>query len=312
MANIASRPDHGRRVTFRRLASALLLVGAADSLAYEVRVDTVSILPIGPLQTAKCHTGLTPPAVAFGTRTCAGAATGTDPFVSYSDAQVSASADLRSGELKLAAGQAGSGMVSFTDILFLDLPGLGPSDTVTIALDVSVDGTYARAPGQDRGQANFSFGAVSGLNGPVNTDNVGGTALYRTDSGSDLVNSTASPEEFSLANVIGDWIQLATDRFRAEIDISGADPTLTFSMDLSAIGPANFANTATLRLSLGPGASFTSDSGVFLSALAPGVQQVEAPDTVLLLGIGLAVIACRRRRRAGCAPPRAGQVFATA
>ena len=63
-------------------------------------------------------------------------------------------------------------------------------------------------------------------------------------------------------------------------------------------GVANFANTATLSLSLPDGISFTSDSGVFLSAaVTPPTTSAPEPSSLALMALGtLAVSAFRKRR----------------
>lgn len=177
--------------------------------------------------------------------------------------------------------------------------GLGLNDTATVTFKLDVEGTYARAAGQGIGQANFSFYAVSGLE-DINTntfDLVSGAAIYRTEWGSDVVNSTAAPEVFSSANNIGDWQQLSTNQFLATIDVSGSDPTLLFVMDLGAGSPADFLHAGRISLSpLPTGVTFTSDSGVFLSQRTP-TTSIPEPASLALLGLGLASLGFVRRRK---------------
>ena len=272
---------------------ALVLI-AQPAWAYQVRLDTVSLLP-GPTLVSMCNSGLTP--TEGGGRWCGpSTSTGTDPYVSHADANVFASADLRDGKLRLSANALGGGQVSLADVLWLTIPGLNPGEVQTISFDLIVNGTYARAPGQDRGQANYAFNAYSGLFGTVLTDQVAGSVGWKTASGSNVVNSTAAPEEFYTFTDIGDWTQLATNHFVASIDISGDDPTVYFAIDLLGSGPTDFSNTATVTLNLPDSSSFVSESGVFLSAAPLSVPE---PGSAFLLALGLALVgvAATRRRK---------------
>ncbi|MBK6864284.1 MAG: PEP-CTERM sorting domain-containing protein [Ideonella sp.] len=269
-----------------------LVLLAQPGWAYRASLETSSLQPWGYELISKCNAGLTPPPGNYdGGWSCSpGTQTGTDPYVSHADANVFASADLRDGKLRLAANASGSATVGLGDMLWLDIPGLDPGEVQTISFDLVVNGTFARAPGQDRGQAGYQFLAASGLYTYALTDMVMGSVGWKTASGSNVVNSTATPEEFYTFSTIGDWTQLATNHFVASIDVSGDDPTLGFKIGLSAGGPADFSNTATVTLSLPDGSSFVSESGVFLSA-------VPEPASAGLLAVGLALLAGLRRRR---------------
>lgn len=270
---------------------ALVLV-AQPGWAYRASLDTVSLLPGGPELVSKCNAALTPPPGNYdGGWSCSpGSQTGTDPFVSHADANVFASADLRDGKLRLAANASGGATVGLGDMLWLSIPGLDPGEVQTISFDLVVDGTYARAPGQDRGHASYTFLAASGLFTSALTDMVTGSIGWRTAPGSNVVNSTATPEEFYTFSTIGDWTQFATNHFVASIDISGDDPTIGFKIDLSAGGPADFSNTATVQLTLPDGSSFVSESGVFLAA-------VPEPASLWMPALGLVTLAALQRRQ---------------
>lgn len=283
--------SHALRLGSIRWIVPLLLAGTSSAWGYKASLDTVSLLPSGFELVSKCNAGLTPPPGNYdGGWSCApGTQTGTEPFVSHADSNVSASADLRDGKLRLAANASGSATVQMGDMLWLSIPGLDPGEVQTVSFDLVVNGTYARAPGQDRGQANYWFNAYSGLFTDALTDTVAASVGWKTASGSDVVNSTASPEEFYTFSKTGDWTQLATNHFAASIDISGDDPTLGFVIGLRAGGPADFSNTATVSLTLPDGSTFISESGVFLTA-------VPEPASASLLAVGVVALAALRRR----------------
>lgn len=218
---------------------------------------------------------------------------GTDPFISFSNSQVSASADLRDGKLRFSLADRTSATVQYADELTFSIPGLGPTDTATITFVVRVDGTYARSSDQAFGQANFGFFAAS----DASFDVVRVGAGYRTANQSDDVNSTAAPDVFELQNTFGDWQQLSTNLFLASVDVIGSDPTLRFAMSMFASGPADFSNTGELALLLPNGATFASASGAFLSASTPTGNGVPEPTSLLLSVPALALLLARERFR---------------
>lgn len=286
------RHDSYASTTF---AAALLAAGLLSSptpaAAWRASLSTGTLTSSGFEQVDLCHSGSTPPPGLYvGGWHCA-TPTGDTPVVSYANpnGDVSASADLERGSLKLTA-TANSSVygVDLGDVLWVTVPGLQAGGRETLTFDLRIDGGFGRQPGQLIGQAGFNFSAYSGLFTHGGTDAVAGSVGWRTDPGSDRWNTTAAPDQFLDFGTSGDWMQLATNRFQAQIDVSGDDPTLGFVMHLRATGPADFGHTATVRFAVGTDTTWVSESGVFLTAVP------ELPTAAMLVA-GLALLGCRRR-----------------
>jgi hypothetical protein len=238
----------------------------------------------------RCYTGLTNPLCGGGAPS-SGVASASVINLAETNNKVFSNADLATGSLKLWAADGGSGSAAWKDTLKFDFDSLGASSNVyTLTLQMHVDGTYAVPAGQSLGQANFFFNAFSDVNNPQ--DLLTGTAIYRTNSGQ---SSTAAPQEFLTANLVGNWTQFGTDLFVGQIDIFKSDPSLHLNMGIFAVGPADFANTATFSMLLPTNATFTSESGVFLSESQSTIPE---PASIALLGLGFAGLSFSRRRRA--------------
>lgn len=69
----------------------------------------------------------------------------------------------------------------------------------------------------------------------------------------------------------------------------------SFSTYNSQYAVADFSNTGFIEIILPVGASYTSDSGVFLTG--SGGDVIPAPSAVLLASIGVGLVRCLRRRR---------------
>ena len=110
------------------------------SASYEVLISTT----LGAQTNEQCHTGGQTNYLAYSTPNCSGgtSSTGTDPFLSSgtSEDPLFVSADLRTGELKLKLPDLSSGFVSFSDVLHLEVPGLGLNDIATVIFELDVDG----------------------------------------------------------------------------------------------------------------------------------------------------------------------------
>jgi hypothetical protein len=267
-----------------------LLAVAAPAAAWRASLSAGSFDGSGNWHSVSLCQGTTadPPGVQYhGPWTCA-AADGSGTQVEYGNSEVWARANLADGSLRLSATERGSVfVVDLGDLLWISVPGLDPGETTTLSFELQVDGGFGRAPASNTGHASFQFQAYSGVFSYALTDTVGAQVAWRTAWGSNAWNTTAAPEDFQVVNPTGDWTVVSTDHFRAEIDISGDDPTLGLWMGLSASGPADFSHTATLRFGGAP-VDFVSESGVLLSVPEPG--------PAVLLAIGLTALALRRRR----------------
>ena len=80
--------------------------------------------------------------------------------------------------------------------------------------------------------------------------------------------------------------------------MSGSDPLLSLELSMLAYNCSNgmtcdFSNTGSISFGLPQGVSFTSDSGVFLTAATP------VPATLPLLagGLGMIGLGIRRKRK---------------
>jgi MYXO-CTERM domain-containing protein len=269
-----------------------LTVAAPPAAAWRASLTADSFDGSGWQQVSLCQgTIADPPGVQYhGPWTCA-AADGSGTQVEFGNSEVWARADLADGSLRLSATPHGSASLDLGDLLWISVPGLDPGEHATLRFELQVDGGFGRPPGSLTGHAGFLFQAYSGVFSFALTDTVGAQVAWRTASGSDAWNTTAAPEEFQVFNPTGDWTVVSTDHFRAEIDISGDDPTLGLRMGLSAAGPADFAHTATLRFGGAP-VDFFSESGVLLSA-------VPEPGASALWALGLAALLVHRRRAPG-------------
>ena len=206
---------------------------------------------------------------------------------------VYSSSDLATGQLKVSAPTAsGSGGAGWTDELRnLTIPGLTATSTATIDIELTIEGIYTVIDYNNKDRGYFSFNVLSGLNTIPNVDQLAISATYSSD-GTPGTYSTASPQQFSAFNGIGEWVALGPETFIGQIDISGADPSLRLDFDLvQIVGPADFSRTASIRLDLPEGATFESASGVFLSGASP----VPIPATLVLFGVGIIGLAGIRK-----------------
>jgi hypothetical protein len=190
-----------------------------------------------------------------------------------------ASSDLSTGQLRAIARSFGVGpqtsegiAISFMeDTLHFQVAGSLPT---TIAFDLIVDGTISAPPGTQV--------IVSGA------DLIFGSFVFATQ----LTSCCALGTDFPFPLDI-----------HGSLDVINGQDVLVHSeiiavMDsfLPVTGAVDLGNTATLRLTLPPGTTFTSDSGVFLTR----ATAVPAPATLTIFGwglVGLTLWAWRRPAR---------------
>lgn len=224
---------------------------------------------------------------------------GNNPFanqsIDYGGVYTSDSyANLSTGQLGISGGSptlnTSSALAEFGDTLTFQ--GIALGDVTTIDITIQVDGTFL-----DGSQLNFFFNAVSPTyeERPVDqlTASVGysGTFIEGVRPGGTYTTSNSNMNVF---NMVGDWSQFGPSTFIGSIDIYGDFPTLWFDMGLTGNGVFDLSHTAAISLDLPEGLSFTSDSGVFLSATSP--QPVPEPTTLALLCFGLTGLGFIRAR----------------
>lgn len=201
-------------------------------------------------------------------------------------ARASTYADLATGKLggSSAGDYARQGYTTavFNDLLTFSIAGASSTTVTLIEIGFSIDGgmVYSGAP--------FSETALSG-------DLRFGDAFARVVFGSGVV-----PSEGQGGWVSGSWSAAANadlNTFTGIYALVGATPTLGVRAALgtraSSLSSADYGNTASFQMSLPTHVTYTSASGVFLSA-AP----VPEPGTWALMLAGMGGVLLRARRRA--------------
>jgi hypothetical protein len=233
-------------------------------------------------------------------------------FINGASGFIKGSADLRTGELKLFARSIGSSFVS-AQVSMMETISLSPGSTYTFVFDaqglVTLNGFAS--PGSSFVSVFPSLTVVNGHTGigcgPMTTSGLApnGTIPETTSTaGSNFelsvtcdLDPSHSPPDGLLAGILDDPLNPKIPlRFTAwlggtSLSTSGSiqDATFDFGDPLITIrGPTGF--------------TFTSSSGVFLSAAQP-VSPAPEPSSILLLGIALAGLGFSRRKRvvgSGC------------
>ena len=181
----------------------------------------------------------------------------------------------------------GSAAADWEDVLTFDPASFGGSDRLTVGVKVTVHGTWDVSHGSP--QMWFYAFSASDL-----------TAHVRYD----FLGSTTDPGSFGPYGIFardGAWSQFGPDEFIGRIDVSASNPFLQLELGLSCVDACKFSHTGSIELDLPTGATYHSDSGVFLSKAA--VIGVPEPSAVALLvvpslGFGAVLYSRRRARRA--------------
>lgn len=96
------------------------------------------------------------------------------------------------------------------------------------------------------------------------------------------------------------WVEDSTRYFDLTYDLRGANPVLGIGMTLEALADlgsiSDFYHTAGVQLQASQGATYTSESGVFLAAAGAGAVPEPATWAMMIVGFGAAGSLLRHRR----------------
>ncbi|MCL5745896.1 MAG: PxKF domain-containing protein [Acidobacteria bacterium] len=194
------------------------------------------------------------------------------PYVSAEASGATAYADLRSGKLGVAAVYPVPGSTYLTAqsyAIFIDTLSFAWADDQEkqITFTIKLTGKYSAGS------------AVDMTVGITGVDLHGASATWgRSDPsllGGAMLTSIADPDYYGEA--IGDWTRIGFDTFSKTVTVPKSSPQLELQLQIGGGGAFQLLDTASVSLSLPPGVTFTSDSGMFLSTVSAYTAAVQQP-----------------------------------
>lgn len=207
-----------------------------------------------------------------------------------------ASASLADGTLHAAAtgqrrftgrpileGTDGRSAARLWETLNFHVADANPGTRTTIQVKYEVDGAYLPGDAMPNMGFNFDFGPTARIFG-----------------GSEAGGYTGGGNPGNWINPVMTWDGPGHMLFTAGYELVGEDTEIGLLMQLQTIGgfgTADFSHTAALSFDLPSNVSFTSASGVFLSATNPGGGGGNVPEPPVLALLAAAAVAVRWSRR---------------
>lgn len=215
-------------------------------------------------------------------------------------AYATAAADLATAQIHLTASAAGFSSANATaqlqDVLHFTIAGAS-ADTVTlIPISFAFDGKFVGASDPATASAELNYGFY-----------FGNAAAYEFgDYGAGYYGSGYPTFAYAGAATVQGWDSASfssydplNTQFTGYYAITGAtaDIPIDFSLGINVTNVAlDYSHTGTITIGQVAGVSYTSDSGVFPSAVAPGAVPEPATWGMLIIGFGATGTMLRRRR----------------